>query len=350
MTDRKDRNRGRNQDFEDDEFEPQGNFGYEGQGYMSRNRNAEGGEGYEDLSRNNFGSSWSGGRDRNEFGGGYQRESFGGGYGREQNRGGADYSGSSGQSSFRDDSGRGLNQSSGRGKQGGSQLGSSQGRYGQSGTQRGAEGNTWNASDRYRTGALAGYDREDYAGVDQQGGSRNGRNRFEGRGDFGEDRGDIGSYANIGGYAGGNDYDTGFGARYGSGATSGSYGDSARRESYRGKGPKGYQRSDDRVREDVCDRLEQDHDVDASEIEVKVSGGTVTLSGSVSDRSMKRRAEDLVESIQGVRDVENQIRVTRDRNASGSTAQASAGRNTSSSGSTSTGETSSNRSNNSKRT
>lgn len=296
--------------MDDDEFEPQGNFGYEGRGYMSRNR-GEGGEGYEDLSRN-YGSSWTGGRDRNEFGGGYQREAFGGGYGREQNRGGADYSGSSGRGASGYGSGR------------------TQGGYGQSGAGMNRGGSAqWNSEDRYRSDVSGGYDREDYAANDRQSGSpRSGRNRYEGRGEFGEDREDIGSYANIGGYAGGNDYDTGFGSGYGN-RSAGSYGTGTygegmgRRESYRGKGPKGYQRSDDRVREDVCDRLEQDHDIDASDIEVKVSGGTVTLSGSVSDRSMKRRAEDLVESIQGVRDVENQIRVARDRQQGSGTSQLS---------------------------
>jgi osmotically-inducible protein OsmY len=81
--------------------------------------------------------------------------------------------------------------------------------------------------------------------------------------------------------------------------------------SYRGRGPKNYQRSDDRIREDVCERLERDHRVDASDLEVNVSGGVVTLSGSVHDREMKRRAEDIAESCGGVSDVQNQIRVAR---------------------------------------
>ena len=83
------------------------------------------------------------------------------------------------------------------------------------------------------------------------------------------------------------------------------------RPSYRGRGPKGYQRSDERIREDICERLSYDDYVDASEIEVNVSEGTVTLTGSVDDRSTKRRAEDIAESVSGVREIENQIRVTR---------------------------------------
>jgi len=53
-------------------------------------------------------------------------------------------------------------------------------------------------------------------------------------------------------------------------------------ESYRGRGPKNYQRSDDRIREDICERLAMDHDVDASDIEVAVAEGVVTLNGTVS--------------------------------------------------------------------
>ena len=87
--------------------------------------------------------------------------------------------------------------------------------------------------------------------------------------------------------------------------------DRNRAQSFRGRGPKGYQRSDERIHEEVCERLSEDHDVDASEIEVKVSGGTVALSGSVTDRFAKRRAEDIAESVPGVKDVENGIRVAR---------------------------------------
>ena len=78
-----------------------------------------------------------------------------------------------------------------------------------------------------------------------------------------------------------------------------------------GRGPKGYQRSDNRILEDVCDRLTYS-DVDAGEIEVRVENGEVTLSGTVRDRWDKRRAEDVAEEVSGVRDVHNNIRVHRD--------------------------------------
>ena len=78
---------------------------------------------------------------------------------------------------------------------------------------------------------------------------------------------------------------------------------------HRGKGPKGYQRSDDRIREDVSEALSQDGDIDASEIEVTIQGGVVTLSGTVDSREAKRAAEDLAEDCPGVKDVQNNIRV-----------------------------------------
>lgn len=76
-----------------------------------------------------------------------------------------------------------------------------------------------------------------------------------------------------------------------------------------GRGPKGYARSDDRIREDVSDRLSDDAWLDASDIEVRVASCEVTLDGTVGSRADKRRAEDLVESVSGVRHVQNNLRV-----------------------------------------
>lgn len=75
-----------------------------------------------------------------------------------------------------------------------------------------------------------------------------------------------------------------------------------------GKGPKGYQRSDTRIEEDVNHSLYEDDELDASEITVSVKVGEVTLEGSVETRNDKRRAEDLAESISGVKDVHNRLR------------------------------------------
>lgn len=81
---------------------------------------------------------------------------------------------------------------------------------------------------------------------------------------------------------------------------------------HRGKGPRGYTRSDERIKETVCEALTDDSHIDASGIDVEVKNGEVTLSGMVPDRQTKRAAEDLVESLSGVRDVTNQLKVSDD--------------------------------------
>lgn len=81
---------------------------------------------------------------------------------------------------------------------------------------------------------------------------------------------------------------------------------------YRGRGPRGYRRSDQRILEDVCDCLSEDPYLDASDVEVTVKDSEVTLSGTVSSREEKRRAEDLVERLRGVADVHNRLR-TKER-------------------------------------
>jgi hypothetical protein len=79
---------------------------------------------------------------------------------------------------------------------------------------------------------------------------------------------------------------------------------------FRGKGPKGYRRSDERIREDVCECLTEDDYIDATNIEVHVKDCEVMLTGTVSSRQEKRRAEDIIERLTGVRDVHNQLRVS----------------------------------------
>jgi hypothetical protein len=75
-------------------------------------------------------------------------------------------------------------------------------------------------------------------------------------------------------------------------------------------GPKGYQRSDERIREDICDRLMRAaNHIDASEVTVEVTGGKVVLEGTVPARRMKHVIEDLADSCLGVKDIENRIRV-----------------------------------------
>jgi hypothetical protein len=76
------------------------------------------------------------------------------------------------------------------------------------------------------------------------------------------------------------------------------------------RNPKNYRRSDERIREDVCDRLSVSDEVDPVDIEVMVENGEVTLTGSVQTRQMKFIAEETADDVPGVHEVHNQLRVT----------------------------------------
>jgi hypothetical protein len=76
-------------------------------------------------------------------------------------------------------------------------------------------------------------------------------------------------------------------------------------------GPKGYQRSDERLREDISERLMQARYIDSSDVTVQVSAAKVVLEGTVPERRMKHAIEDVVDACPGVQDIENRIRVKR---------------------------------------
>jgi osmotically-inducible protein OsmY len=78
---------------------------------------------------------------------------------------------------------------------------------------------------------------------------------------------------------------------------------------YAGVGPRGYQRSDERIREDICEQLTQHGELDCRDTEVTVRDREVTLSGRVESRRARRLAEDIAESVAGVADVHNQLHV-----------------------------------------
>lgn len=172
----------------------------------------------------------------------------------------------------------------------------------------------------------SGSSRGDY----EQSGSRSGR-------DFGQS-----NQGGSRGYTGGQEYNRGaeenwtdFGGGRGYGGERsgernrreemGGYGESGHRENdfwsvrgpYTGHGPQGYKRSDERITEDVNERLTQHGHLDASMIQVKVKDGEVTLTGSVPDRQAKRMAEDIAESCSGVKEVQNQLRVNKENQTSG---------------------------------
>lgn len=86
------------------------------------------------------------------------------------------------------------------------------------------------------------------------------------------------------------------------------YAPNAAHADFRGVGPKGYARSDERLAEIVCDRLTEDAGVDASDVTVTVNDGEVTLTGDVGSREMKHRVEDIVDAC-GVKEIHNRLRV-----------------------------------------
>jgi BON domain len=76
-----------------------------------------------------------------------------------------------------------------------------------------------------------------------------------------------------------------------------------------GRGPRSFKRQDDRIEEDINEQLTRHSMIDATEIEVKVQNGEVTLHGHVDSREAKRMAEDVAESVFGVKEVSNQIKI-----------------------------------------
>ena len=104
---------------------------------------------------------------------------------------------------------------------------------------------------------------------------------------------------------------------YGQGSYGQGWSGQSRTGQHAGKGPKGYHRSDERIREEISDELTDHPDIDASEIEIEVKDGEVTLTGTVDSREAKRTTEDIAEQSSGVTHVSNQLRVNNGSRISG---------------------------------
>lgn len=76
-------------------------------------------------------------------------------------------------------------------------------------------------------------------------------------------------------------------------------------------GPRNYQRTDERIRDEICERLTFTNGVNVREVSVEVEKGVVTLSGTVERRSQKYDIEDIADNTFGVTEVDNRIRVQR---------------------------------------
>ena len=78
---------------------------------------------------------------------------------------------------------------------------------------------------------------------------------------------------------------------------------------YAGRAPKGYERSDERIREDICDELTRRPDIDPGRLTVAVADSEVTLEGAVEDLESRRLADEIASRCIGVRQVHNRLRV-----------------------------------------
>ena len=211
----------------------------------------------------------------------------------------------------RGEQGYGMSQ----GSQYGGQSGASQSQYGsQYGTRGGYGGPNYGSQNFQRN--LGGR-----AGQSGYGASRGGGGLHE----YGTPGYETAGYDSDLGYGGQSMSGRGYGSQYragsGTGYSSGGYGsgsgyqlgthqgDTGYQRSYRGMGPQNYKRPDERIRDDVYERLTDSHEIDARHIMVDVNQGNVTLTGTVPERQMRYAAEDLVESCMGVSNINNQLKV-----------------------------------------
>lgn len=86
---------------------------------------------------------------------------------------------------------------------------------------------------------------------------------------------------------------------------------------YTGRGPRNYKRPDNRIEEDINEQLTRHAMIDATDVEVSVQNGEVTLRGHVDSRYAKRLTEDIAESTFGVKEVNNQIKIQHYEEPSG---------------------------------
>jgi osmotically-inducible protein OsmY len=234
---------------------------------------------------------------------------FGGGQEREGSRGRGERSGAR---EWRDDEGFGDDFESqgfeGRAGQGGwREDPGAYGNYGQAGRQ----GDPFRQQGGGQSGG-AGFGRGQGGDYGQQRGA--GRQGWDRRQEYGIDRNEgYGSEQAYGSQRYGQGYGSerlGYGSESSQGFQSPGQGlGQGQRGRFTGRGPKGWQRSDESILERVNEALEEHPDIDASEIEVTCSGGEIVLRGTVDERRAKRLAEDAVENLPGVKDVRNEIRV-----------------------------------------
>ena len=180
-----------------------------------------------------------------------------------------------------------------------------QDRYGQTGYGQGGYGQGSQGQPNYSYGQPS-YGGQDFgsSGTSNYGRSNYGSGRYDRESEYSRSGVSSGSYGSQSGWR----EPYGEGQQYGSGQQSGGGGSS--QGMHRGKGPKNYQRSDERMKEMLCERLHDDPAIDASEVTVNVQGGKITLEGTVDSRHTKNAIEDIAEQL-GSQDVQNNLRVQK---------------------------------------
>ena len=297
------------QDWRDDDDNRYDEGRMQSGGSRDRDTNEQSGStgryaGYGDFGRGNYGGGRSGWSGQDRYGqSGYGQGNYGqGNYGPG-----------------------GSSRGSGYGYGGG---GESQRRYGQGSGSYGYGGSgsrSWN--EPYGEGQQY-TSRGDYAG--ERGGGGYGeewrRPQGYGYGGQGEFSGESGRQDYFTGESSGQGYGASQG--YGSGGGMGysgqgyagpqGYGSQQRMGEHRGKGPKGYQRSDERTKELLCERLREDPHIDPSEVTITVQGGKITLEGTVDSRQTKNAIEEVAEQF-GTQDVQNNLRIQKTQGMQSST-------------------------------
>lgn len=233
--------------------------------------------GYGDFGQGDY----SGGRERSSS----QDRHEQGGPSRSQGAGGGEFRGGNYGGGF------------GRGDYGGGAYGGANRSGGSYGGGVGASGNDLN----YGAGTGRGFSGYGYEGTGSRGQSGSGQSGF-GQSGYGSSGGWTEPYGE------GQQYDER--GRWGGQSGFGSQNHGGQGGLHRGKGPKGYQRTDERLKELICERLRDDPEIDPSEVTISVQGGKVTLEGTVESRHAKNAIEDVAEQF-GVQEVQNNLRVQR---------------------------------------
>lgn len=82
---------------------------------------------------------------------------------------------------------------------------------------------------------------------------------------------------------------------------------------YSGLSPRGYVRSDERIREEICEELTRSSDIDPRRMTVAVEAGEVSLEGTVEDALSRSLVEEIAGRCAGVKRVHNRLRFERPR-------------------------------------